>query len=175
MQTVTENKTGAQMAAEYAEGIIEDLTVLDVLVDGFYAVVDYLEAVENCDPADADDAETLTETRDDAESACGSDAALVAAARLYRELGEPANTHEAVAAWVDGIVDVEVNGTHNGHGWEVTEIAFLVAFGGPTARVVWDGSSKLAVRCSWWSQEVTRRVECGPLSDWAEEYAEAIN
>lgn len=174
MQTVTENKTGAQMAAEYAVGIVSELETLATLPDAWTAVTDYLEAVENCDPSDPDDAELLADAIGYAEFFCGGADALADAVRLYRELSVD-DAGDVVSAWVDGVLDVEVNGTHNGHGWEVTEIAFLVAFGGPTARVVWDGSSTLAVRCSWWSQEVTRRVECGPLSDWAEEYAAAIN
>ena len=167
MQTVTENKTGAQLAAEYAVGVVGELETLATLVDNWATVTD-LVAV------DPDDVGLLAECRDDAELAVGGPHALAEVLALHRELGGD-DAGDVVSAWVDGVLDVEVNGTHNGHGWEVTEIAFLVAFGGPTARVVWDGSSTLAVRCSWWSQEVTRRVECGPLSDWAEEYAAAFS
>jgi hypothetical protein len=172
--TTTQEKTGYEMAAEYAAGVEEGLETLDTLVEGFDAVVEYLQALADCDPADADDAETLAEARDDAEIACGGSAQLVAAACLFRELGEPEDASEAVAAWVDGLLDVEISGRHTGNGWEVTEVSFLVTSGGPSARVVWDGSRTLAVRCSWSSEEIVRRVFCDALLDYAAELAETV-
>ena len=164
--TMTQHKTGAEMAADYAAGIVSELETLATLVDNWDAVTDLLAV-------DPDDVELLAETRDDAELAVGGPHALAEVLALYRELGGD-DAGEAVAAWADNVLDVEISGRHTGNGWEVTEVAFLVAFGGPSARVVSDGSSTLAVRCSWWSEEIVRRVECDALLDYADALADTV-
>lgn len=173
MQTVTENKTGAEMAAEYAVGIVGELETLATLTDNWDTIEAFVAARDGYDPDDMDTAAEYEDAVTEAENACGGEDALADVLRLRRELGGD-DAGEVVTAWVDGVLDVEVNGTHNGNGWEVTEVAFLVAFGGPTARVVWDGSSTLAVRCSWWSEEIVRRVECDVLATCAEGIAESV-
>lgn len=169
MHNNNENKTGREMAAEYADGIVDELATLSDLLDNWDAVADYAAAVE-----DDDDAETIAELYDDAEVAVGGADALAAVLRLRRELGGD-DAGEAVAAWLDGVLDIEMRGIYRDGAWEVEEVAALVTVGGPSARVVWDGSGTLAVRVSWWSEEVVRRVECDALAAEFEMIAEGVN
>ena len=172
--TITQEKTGTQLAAEYAEGVAAGIETLDALAENIDAVTDYANALENCDTTDPDDAETLSDYAEALDAALGGPLAISEVLSLWHELGKPSDASEVVQVWVDGALDVEVTGRHTGNGWEVTDVALLVAFGGPTARVVWDGSSTLAVRCSWWSAEVVRRVECDALAIYAEGIAESV-
>jgi len=172
LHTMTQEKTGREMAAEYAEGIVEGVVTLDALADSIEVVLDYIEALDNCDPSGSDDTETLDAARTEAENACGGAAALGEVLALWRDLGRPSDASEVVSAWVDGVLDVEIHGLRTMHGWEVTEVSFLVTCGGPSARLVWDGSSTLAVFCSWSSEEIVRRVECDALAIYAEGLAE---
>ena len=172
--TETQEKTGAEMAADYAAGIVGELETLALLVDNWEALTDYVYALDVADHApDGDDAETLSDYADALDLACGGPHALAEVLALYRELGGD-DAREAAVAWADNVLDVEITGRHTGNGWEVTEVAFLVASGGPTARVVWDGSSTLAVRCSWSSEEIVRRVECDALLNYADALADTV-
>lgn len=83
------------------------------------------------------------------------------------------------SAFVNGALDVEVNGRLGSEGWEVTSVALLVSFGGPTVRYVSDDESAcdLRVEVSWWSDkaETTLVSElAGVLWEIADERAGAV-
>jgi hypothetical protein len=166
MHTIEETKN--QEAAEYATGIVENLETLQLLVDAW----DELEAY-----VDADEDDDFEEKRDDLLDLAGDAAALNAVVSLYRELDYGRgldDAREAVDRWVESLLGVDVRGSYSGGSWIADEVTFLVTFGGPTCRIIWDGSPTLTVECSWWSAPVTRRIECVALSDWAEGFAASI-
>ncbi len=170
MHTNTTNtKTGREMAAEYADGIVDELSALDTLAQFWDDIDNYVQAVK-----DDEDAETVAELRDEAEAAAGGPEALAEVLRLHRELNV-SDGCDVADAWFADLLDVEARGIYRDGEWQVEEVAALVTFGGPSARVVWDGSGTLAVRVSWWSEEVVRRVECDALAAEFETIAEAVN
>lgn len=64
-------------------------------------------------------------------------------------------------SFVNGALDVEVNGRLDSTGWEVTDVALLVSFGGPTVRLVTDDADTIRVEVSWWNDRAELSVRCG--------------
>lgn len=65
------------------------------------------------------------------------------------------------SAFVNGALDVEVNGRLGSDGWEVTGVALLVSFGGPTVRFVAEDQHSICVDVSWWADRADFSVCCG--------------
>lgn len=65
------------------------------------------------------------------------------------------------SAFVNGALDVEVNGRLDSTGWEVTDVALLVSFGGPTVRLVTDDADTIRVEVSWWGDQASTVLRCG--------------
>lgn len=66
------------------------------------------------------------------------------------------------SAFVNGALDVEVNGRlDDRHGWEVTDVALLVSFGGPTVRLVAVDQDTIRVDVSWWNDRAFHVLACG--------------
>lgn len=63
--------------------------------------------------------------------------------------------------FVNGALDVEVNGRLVSTGWEVTDVALLVSFGGPTVRMVTDDADTIRVEVSWWGDRASAVLACG--------------
>lgn len=80
-------------------------------------------------------------------------------------------------AFLNGALDIEVNGRLGSDGWEVTGVALLVSFGGPTVRFVAEDNDYISVEVSWWSDRAEFSVWCGlacVLWSIAWERAEAV-
>jgi hypothetical protein len=75
---------------------------------------------------------------------------------------------EGIYEWLEGVLDVKRTYTQVTHGRRaeenrLTEVSLLVAFGGPTTWVTFDGRGA-EVASSWWSDEVRVWVPCPSLS-----------
>lgn len=82
------------------------------------------------------------------------------------------------SAFVNGALDVEVNGRLDSTGWEVTDVALLVSFGGPTVRLVAVDQDTIRVEVSWWSDRADLSVRCGlagELWEIADERASVVS
>lgn len=164
--------SGEAMAAEYAATVANDLRVLDALSEHWDELADYVDACADYETGDAT-AEDVSAMRDELADAIGGVPMLGRVLDLRAELGGD-DRSEALDTWFDGALDVEVRGVLRAGTWEVDEVAVLVAFGGPTARIIWDGSDTLTVAVSWWSAEQVRRVECEAVAVLLAGYAEAV-
>ena len=70
-------------------------------------------------------------------------------------------------------LDVEVTGRLVDGRWELSGVALLVGFGGPTVRYVAVDDSTIRVEVSWWGDSAERTVDVGLAGElWA--YAEAV-
>jgi hypothetical protein len=56
-------------------------------------------------------------------------------------------------------LDIEVTGTLVEHGWEVSSVALLVSFGGPTVRYVADDDESIRIEVSWWADRDVRTID----------------
>ena len=65
------------------------------------------------------------------------------------------------SAFVNDALDIEVNGRLGSDGWEVTDVALLVSFGGPTVRLVAVDHDNIRVVVSWWTDRAADVLACG--------------
>ena len=74
-------------------------------------------------------------------------------------------------------LDVEITGQLSEGRWELSGVALLVCFGGPTVRYDAEDDDTIRVRVSWWGDSCSQVVRCGLASElwqFAENEAEAV-
>jgi hypothetical protein len=120
-------------------------------------------------------------TRDDLAAYCEEFATADDARQLlavFDELGGD-DGDDVWGRYINGVLDVEIDGRLeparrvNRFRWELTRVALLITFGGPTVRVISDGGDSVLVRVDWWSDHAERRVVCG-LAGFLFEYGESV-
>lgn len=86
----------------------------------------------------------------------------------WRALEIMENEGRDVLDWYHDIshaLDVEITGRLSEGRWELSGVALLVCFGGPTVRYVALDDSTIRVEVAWWGDEASRLVECDLASD----------
>lgn len=186
-------KTGAEMAADYARSVADGIEVLERVLgasdsdmagvrmceDCGYAGDCSIESVARCSECnDFTDGDADGETCD----YCGDGVYVlddhayrpndIDAVRLFEELstdGEPVS----VLDWLEDCLEIVPRGQFSNGEWIATSVAVLVAFGGPTCRVIaHDSRTSVEVVASWWSEEQTAWVYAPTLAAALMEYAD---
>ena len=81
------------------------------------------------------------------------------------------------SAFVNGALDIEVTGRLDSTGWEWTDVALLVSYGGPTVRLVAVDQDTIRVDVSWWGDQASTVLRCGlagELCEIADERASVV-
>lgn len=95
------------------------------------------------------------------------------ASRMAKELTDGGLDELSWSSFMSDALDVEVTGTLVQGRWELSGVALLVGFGGPTVRLVAVDDSTIRVEVSWWGDSADRTIEVGLAGAlWA--YAEAV-
>jgi hypothetical protein len=95
------------------------------------------------------------------------------ASRMAKELADGGLDELSWSSFMSDALDVEITGTLVQGRWELSGVALLVGFGGPTVRYVAVDDSTIRVEVSWWGDSAERTVDVGLAGElWA--YAEAV-
>lgn len=79
------------------------------------------------------------------------------------------------ASFLAGVLDIEITGRFDSESgeWHVTDVAALVAYGGPTVRYHVHSSGTIRVSVAWWNDHADRVIDSG-LADYLDEYADGV-
>lgn len=81
---------------------------------------------------------------------------------------------EAWEVYLSDVLSVELTGTLNGNGWEVTGAKMWVTLGGPNCFIEWNMSAHVAVCCQWGSDRGYAGVYCSGLGEALQCYVEGV-
>jgi len=96
------------------------------------------------------------------------------ASRMAKELTDGGLDELSWSSFMSDALDVEVTGTLVQGRWELSGVALLVGFGGPTVRLVAVDEFTIRVEVSWWGDSAERTIDvglAGALWAYAEEMA----
>lgn len=191
----TTEKTGEEMAREYAQSVADGIEVLERVLGATDHDIAALATCEDCGYSPNCSGESVArcqECGDDTDGSAAGDACNwcgdgiyvlddhayrpndADAVQLFKELsndGEPVTVYD----WLEDVLEIVPHGQFSGGEWTVTSVAVLVAFGGPTCRVIaHDSRTSVEVVASWWSSEQTVWVYAPTLAASLMEYADEI-
>jgi hypothetical protein len=93
---------------------------------------------------------------------------------LFAELstdGEPVTVYD----WLEDTLEIVPRGQFSNGVWTVTSVTVLVAFGGPTCRVIaHDSRTSVEVVAAWWSSDQSVWVYAPTLAAALMEYGEEM-
>jgi hypothetical protein len=82
------------------------------------------------------------------------------------------------AAYVADILEITYHAQYNPehpNRWEPEEVRLLVAYGGPTVRVIWNGNGNyLTVAANWWADNAEIETYAPHLAQYLEDLAEGL-